>query len=380
MSRDTEFRLFFNNEPAEQEELDRVESITVEQEAGVAWEARLEMPICLDARGRWQGMDERLIRSTSRVRVEVSIRGGSFEALIDGPVVDFENPMHAQPGRSTVTLTISDDSVNLNQREINFSSEVDNVYELVDAAYSGCRQIETVEIDEALRNVTFEVEEFRQNGTTMQVLYDLARCLGRHAYILPGRDPGRSVGCFKPFADGVNRRRVSQALPEMVLLGEQANIDDFSVRKDFKSPGRYQGARLNMADKRIDTQAASFSDHEPLGDQQALTSEESPVERRIGSGPCAAIPLDELADARARESGFAFAANGTVREGCYRGVLRPYRLVSVSAGGTPHSGEYVVSQVTHTLTRSNYTQSFQLARNGRSEESNDRAAAAGKVF
>ncbi len=380
MSRDTAFRLFFNNEPAGREALDRVETITVEQEAGIAWQARLEMPVCLDARGRWQGMDENLIRNTSRVRVEISVRGGPFEALIDGPVVDFENPMHAQPGRSTVTLTISDDSVNLNQREIHFDSRVDNVYELVEAAYSGCEQIESTDIDDRLRDTAIAVDDFRQNGTTMQVLYDLARCLGRHAYILPGSNPGTSVGCFQAFPDGGNRRTATDALPEMVLLGEHANIDDLSVRKDFGRPGRYQGARLNMADKQIDTQTASYSDHEPLGGEGALTAEESPADRRIGSGTCAAFGLDELVDASSRESGFAFAAGGNVREGCYHGVLQPYRLVSVRAGGTPHSGDYVITQVTHTLSRSNYTQSFRLSRNGRSEETNDRAAAPGKVF
>ena len=96
--------------------------------------------------------------------------------------------------------------------------------------------------------------------------------------------------------------------------------------------------------------------------------------------PCAAFGLDEVASASARESGFAFTATGNVREGCYRGVLRPYRTVNVIAGGTPYSGEYGITQVTHTLTRSNYTQSFRLTRNAQSEDTSDQVAdAAGRV-
>ena len=118
MSRDTEFRLFFNNEPASQEELDRVETITVEQEVGMAWQARLEMPVCLDEQGRWQGPDERLLRNTSRVRVEISVRGGPFVPLIDGPVVSLDKPMHSRPGQSSITLTVNDDSDFLNREDI----------------------------------------------------------------------------------------------------------------------------------------------------------------------------------------------------------------------------------------------------------------------
>jgi hypothetical protein len=53
MSGEIRYRLFFNDEPASREELDRVERITVEQEIDMAWEAQLEVPICLDANGRW---------------------------------------------------------------------------------------------------------------------------------------------------------------------------------------------------------------------------------------------------------------------------------------------------------------------------------------
>jgi hypothetical protein len=200
---------------------------------------------------------------------------------------------------------------------------------------------------------------------------------------VPGEQAGESIGGFKVFPNGNSPPWASDELPDLELLGTDANFDNLNVAKDFSRPAQYQGARLNTADKQIDSQSASFRDHEDeaLGDQAALSSDESAAGHRIDAGTCAAFGLDELASANARESGFAFTAGGNVREGCYRGVLRPYRMVTVLAGGTPDSGEYGIIQVTHTITRSNYTQSFRLARNAQTEDTSDQVAdAAESVF
>jgi hypothetical protein len=56
-----------------------------------------------------------------------------------------------------------------------------------------------------------------------------------------------------------------------------------------------------------------------------------------------------------------------VIEGCYSGVLVPYQLVTVRVGDSSLSGAYLVKKVTHTLSRSNYTQEFVLLRDGETE-------------
>ena len=97
MNGNIRYRLFFNDEPAGREELDRVERITVEQEIDMAWEAQLEVPICLDANGRWGNANESILKTARRVRVEVSVGGNAFVPLIDGPVIDTRNKMSYQP-------------------------------------------------------------------------------------------------------------------------------------------------------------------------------------------------------------------------------------------------------------------------------------------
>ena len=123
MSGDIRYRLFFNDEPANREELDQVESITVEQEIDMAWEAQLEVPICLDTHGRWANANESIAKTARRVRVEVSMGRSVYIPLIDGPVIDTRSAMNFQPGQSSVTLLVRDDSYLLDREVDNFSFE-----------------------------------------------------------------------------------------------------------------------------------------------------------------------------------------------------------------------------------------------------------------
>ncbi len=64
---ETEYRLFFNNNAASQELLETISEVTVEQEVDMAWEARLQIAVTVDARGNWQGGDEDYMRPFSRL-------------------------------------------------------------------------------------------------------------------------------------------------------------------------------------------------------------------------------------------------------------------------------------------------------------------------
>ena len=52
-----EYKVFFDNASAAQDKLDKIEEITVEQEVGMAWEARLLIPVCVNDDGKWEGED-----------------------------------------------------------------------------------------------------------------------------------------------------------------------------------------------------------------------------------------------------------------------------------------------------------------------------------
>jgi len=112
-----EFRLHFNNDPATRQQLDRIGEITIEQEVDMAWEARLEFPACVDENGNWTGEDDDFMRSFSRVRIEIKNGRAPFIPLIDGPVVKSYDQRSSQPGQSSITLHVQDDSVYLDREE-----------------------------------------------------------------------------------------------------------------------------------------------------------------------------------------------------------------------------------------------------------------------
>jgi hypothetical protein len=369
MTRQTKYRLYFNNQPATREQLDRVETITVQQEVDMAWEAQLEIPICVDRRGRWIGADEPFMRPYTRVRVEVSLEDDRFVPLIDGPVIDLKSRMQFEPGQSALTLIVRDDSVFLNQIDRQFSFDDGQTdRQIVEEIFSEIEQIgRPVEIDKDLDESGQESSSFRGNGTAVQVLRDLAKVRDKHVYVLPGPEAGeRSIGCFKAFP--VPGDRQESSLPTMILLGSEANIRSLDLRRNIAQPAGAFSSTVRLSDKSIVTSRPRYRDmnREILGERTALPEGEEPS-RMLRPNPFVDRQRDRAVDSLVQRSSYAFEVSGSVIGSCYRGVLQPYRLVTVQAGETPQSGKYVIVSVTHTFNRSTYSQDFRLTRDAESD-------------
>jgi hypothetical protein len=369
MRHDVRYRLFFNNQPATREQLDRVDTVTVEQEVDMAWEARLEIPTCLDRWGNWPQADLAFVKSFSRVRVEVSIGGTPFVPLIDGTVVMPYMQMNFEPGQSSLTVTVQDDSILLNRQDQHFSFDEQSDEAIAESLY---HDFKMADLDiEAAGSFSGSNEQpaFRQNGTAMQILRCLAQRQGKHAYVLPGSNPGDSIGVFRSFPSTSDLKTYGRELPPLILLGAEANLKTFNVQQDATRPSRVAASTLRTADKGEVPSQVGFDERTSLlGDQSALPEGEMPGLHLLKSSACVAYgDLDRSVAAEAERSSYGFTATGEVLGGCYTGVLQPYRLVTVQAGGTPYSGTYVITQVTHTLSRSIYSQSFALTRNAASK-------------
>ncbi|HEX9898503.1 MAG TPA: hypothetical protein VGC81_04725, partial [Candidatus Methylomirabilis sp.] len=78
------------------------------------------------------------------------------------------------------------------------------------------------------------------------------------------------------------------------------------------------------------------------------------------------VDVHRAVAAEMEQAAYSFEASGSVQGDCYTGVLAPYRVVTVKGVNERLSGNYVLKQVTHTLTRSRYSQAFSLLRNARS--------------
>jgi hypothetical protein len=355
-----EYRMFFDNEPATQDQLDTVEAVTVEQDVDMAWEARLEIPLCTDASGKWSGEDEPILADFGRVRLEVKVGPGKFVPLIDGPVVGFDSSMSSEPGQSRLVVLVHDDSVLLNREEKVETFEGKADHEIARKVLKSIPEIATVDVDDT-RPQPIKVRPVEiQRGTGIELLRALARRQDMHAYVLPGPAPGKSIGAFKKLPTR------GDGLPDMVLTGPDRNIRRFDVKNEATRPGRTEGYAISLTDKKVVKRTSSFRKVDRLGKEPGLAKEADAGTYLLPPDLVDSVDLEAAVQAGTNASSYQFEASGALLTECYGEVLTPYRVVTATGVNGRLSGDYVVTGVTHRLTRAAYEQTFRLLRNARS--------------
>lgn len=365
-----EFKVYYGNVPASQEQLNAIEEIVVEQEIGRAWQATITIPICIAEDGSWGGENNPEYAEFARVRVEARVGEGDFVPLIDGRIVDQDPGMSAEPGASTLTLTVQDDTTLLHREAGSESfppgqSDSDIARSLLtDAAFGG-----TVEVDETGAAIDPNAV-VQRHGTPMQLLRSLMR---RHpefyAYVLPGSAPGTSDCCFKKLPETPD-----PTLPTLVLTGPDRNMNGFHVQRVSNSAAQYEGAWLSMDDKTVSTGSSRSSEAAPSEGEAATAAENSEIRtRRLPPGIGDHVGPSEAAESTARRSSYTIRAEGAVIPQCFRGILLPYRMIRANVSNSRYSSQYVIFKVTHTLGISDYTQSFSLRGNAVTPETSANA-------
>jgi hypothetical protein len=356
-----QYKLFFGDKVATQEQLDRVEEITAEQEQDVAWGVSLKVPICTDEKGNWSGEDEKFMASFSRVRVEIKVGDGDFTPLIDGPVIGADTSMSPEPGKSFITLRVQDDSAYLNRADSiqRFDGMLD--HEIADRLFDGVKQIAEKQIETTPKATGNSTPSVVQRGTEIQLLRSLADRQGMHAYVLPGTSPGKSIGCFKKLPVKVG------GLPNMILLGADRNVAEFTVLKDAQAPAKVTAYAVNATDKSVAKQTASVQDLEPVGKEVSLVKEDDVAVHVAPPRHGDAVDLEQFVRGLVERYAFGLEATGKILGECYSGVISPYQYVTVIGVNSRLSGDYLITKVTHTLSRGAYGQAFTAKRKALSE-------------
>ncbi len=344
-----QYRVWFGSRSATADELRRVEEVEVTQEMDALWEARLRLVLCLDATGRWLHWPGDVAEPFSRVRIEVDNGSGRFSPLIDGPVVSIDAALDAQPGRSTATLVVRDDSAFMNRDEDTeppFEHRSDS--EIARLLFERFGQLQSYRIAD-----TDAVPEFTtRRGSVLQFLRDLGLASDRHAYVLPGDQPGASIGCFLPDPQGPD------GLPPLVLIGEGRNLANASIGENPDGGERTRAVLLRVDDQGTTTVESSAAELGLMRDLPARPADLTPQRLLDPSDNTRADPTP-AAQARSRREGYVYRLTSHVVPGCYGGVLVPYRKVRVDAGATPYSGDYLIKRVVHRITPSVYTQELE---------------------
>jgi late control gene D protein (GPD) len=353
-----EFRLYFDNEAADDDRLGRFSEIRVDQAIGMAAEAELDLDLSVDDDGNWDEMDEDFVQPQTRVRIEIKVGDdGEFVPLIEGTIVANRFELSAEPEESKMTLVVQDDSVLLNQNETVQLFQDQRADQIATQLFSDA-QLEP-DVDQ-VPDAGNALERFIvQRGTPMQLLKELARRHGIFVYVRPGDAPGASVGAFK------SPSWEPSDLPELLLLGEDRNLARFSAQLDAQKPVTATAYSVSATDKTQTTSTVTAPDIDPLGDE-AIQDALSPAAALLARTREEQSDLDAAATAAMNLSTFALTASGEVDADGYSGVLTPYQVVSVAGAGDVLSGDYLISRVTHTINDDRYKQQFELKRNARS--------------
>ena len=206
----TEYKILFDGTAATREELDRFETITVEQEAERPWQARLELTVCLDDQGNWSDDDEAFMEVGRRVRVELKAGEGDFTALIDGPIVGFDSDRRSAPGQSIVTVVVHDDSALLHRTaavEAYPAGLTDSA--IADRIFGEYAEIASTMIEDTPDAPDALPPEPRRRGTHMQLLRQLARRNDFVCAVVPGAEPAARSGSSNPRRSSPTSRRRS---------------------------------------------------------------------------------------------------------------------------------------------------------------------------
>jgi hypothetical protein len=353
------FRVWFGDRAASADELGRIEEIEVTQEMDAFWEARLRMALCLDANGAWLHWPGERASAFSRVRVELDIGSGRFAPLIDGPLVSIDAGLDALPGRSTATVVVRDDSAFMNRdEEIEPPFEHRSASQIAEEMFGRFEQIQDTRIDAT----DAAPETTTRRGTVLQFLRELGQANDRHAYVLPGDEPGASIGCFLPDPEG------TAGLPPLVLVGDGRNLANASVTEDPDGGERTQAAVLRVDDQGVTSFETSAED---LGLMRNLPAQPADLTPRRLLDPTDNTREDPAAaaTAQARRNGYVYKLTSQVIPGCYGTLLSPYQKVRVDAGATPYSGEYLITKVVHRITASVHTQELEAKADSATEVS-----------
>jgi hypothetical protein len=364
---DTRFRVWFGDRPASEEELARIEEIEVTQEMDAFWEARLRMVLCLDEKGSWLHWPGETAKAFSHVRIELDIGNGRFVPLIDGPLISIDAGLDAQPGRSTATMVVRDDGVFLNRDEVvkppfenrRHSDIVEEVFDL----FKEQIKVPRIKATKAILKTTC------WRGTAFQFLRELAWLNDRHVYILPGEEPGASIGCFLPDPEG------APDLPPLVMIGDNRSLANATITEEPDGAEITQARVLRADDQDITIFEAGAADLGLMRELPAVPADMTP-RRLLPPWDNTAEDPEAAVTARVRRNGYTYRLSGEIVPGCYGAVLTPYLKVRVDAGKTLYSGDYLITQVIHRITPSLYTQRLEAKADSLTEVSGAQVAEA----
>lgn len=338
--------------------LDGLRRIEVETSTERASIFRLHFELSQTAFGDWDVLQVDIFRPLVPIQIRISLGMGLSETLINGYIREANLNNRTQPGASTLDVVGMDAAgtlMNLHEKSMPWPNLADSVIATVIFGQYG---IIPMAIPTPSARVILETTTI-QRTTDIRFLTTIARRNSYECYIQPDPLIGLDTGYFGP--------PKTIAPPQGVLstnFGISTNMENFDVRYDMLRPTSALAVALDDSTKAPLPGIAPAAVEPPMGLEPTLTRIiPPPVVRPAGTDAANAGELMSTSLSIANRSSRAIRGSGQVDGLKYSRVLRPGLPVLVRGAGRQHSGLYYVTEVRHTISTDQYTQSFQAWRN-----------------
>jgi len=304
-----------------------------------------------------------LLRPCSRLVLIVTFRGFP-QVLMDGMITNQQLQPGSEPGTSTLTVIGEDVSVKMDMEEKFVEHpaqpEVVIVMKLI-ASYAQYGLIPKVipppSIDVPLPTERIPV----QQGTDLEYLQEMAGRFGYVFYITPGPVPLTNTAYWGPPERlGVPQKALS------VNMGPATNvIGDVNFQYDGLAPEFVEGQVQDRRTNETMPVRTLASTRVPLVPQPAWATQGCIPKRRARESGLDIIQAFARAQGRTDASvDRTIMATGELDALVYEGLLKPHGLVGMRGVGYSYDGLYYVKRVTHSIRIGQYTQRFELRREG----------------
>lgn len=303
-----------------------------------------------------------LLKPFSRVLLLVTFNGIP-DVLMDGIITNQQLNPGQEPGTSTLTVTGEDVSVmmDLEERSVEHPAQPEMVIALkIITTYAQYGLIPMVipppSVDMPVPTERIPVQQM----TDLQYLQEMAGRFAYVFYVTPGPTPLTNTAYWgPPLRLGIPQRALSNN------VGPTSNINSISFQHNSMAATTVQGS---VQDRRLNTEipVQTFtSTRVPLSREPAvITQSHTRVQRFRESGLDTAQAFSRAQAETDNSADTVVTASGELDASRYEAVLKPRGLVGVRGVGDTYDGFYYVKDVSHTITRGSYTQSFSLEREG----------------
>lgn len=290
----------------------------------------------------------------SRVIITVII-GGISQVLMDGLITTHQVVPGNKPGESTLSVTGEDISLQLDLVEVNATYPDQSHSTIVTQIVGRYGLTPVVTPTTYVPNDTDYIHT--QHETDLTFIQRLATQNGFIFFIEPTNVPGENIAYW-----GVDNR-LGELQPALTMnMGPDTNVDS-QITFSFNAlgPARPQVSIIEPTTK-LAIPVPIPSALEPTLSSRPAAPMRVTLGRDTSNLNFAEAVLKALTTVS--QSLDAVTATGEVDTVRYGRVLRARRLVGVRGVGNSYDGVYYVKQVTHSIKRGEYKQSFTLVREG----------------